>query len=97
MADSRPKTPDELRQEYVDVIMKLRALVNTPGWAYLCAVLDHQAMGLKLALEEAVDEVTLHSNNLDLRQAKAYQMIRNLPEALMTDFNAKLEAMNHGG
>lgn len=74
-----------------EVIYKLRALVETPGWQYLCNLLQQEAWRVKQRQMSAGSLDALLAVNLDLREAETYVYVIGLPETVINEFSVSME------
>jgi len=77
-----------------EVIAKLRALVSTPGWQYLCSVLQDHAWRVRMRQMSAGSLDALLAVNLDLREAETYEYVMGIPESIINEFSVAMETSN---
>lgn len=78
----------------IDIVKDLRALVETPGWAYLCNVLRHKALNVRQNLKEGATLDAIILNNSELREAATYEYLIDEPAAIIAEFTLAIEASN---
>lgn len=93
MADSQLEEELDAKRR---IVRDMRALVNSPGWAYFCRVMEAQKATVLLGLTEASSLDDLIKLNANLREAKTYDYLKTAPEEIIAEFEADLGEHSNG-